>query len=170
MSAGLFTPVAPRQAHSRLSPSLTLERGETHIRAPRPRLVKGKSSFYTNNDTGIDTDGILKSGYASGELCELSPSPTPSPDVSKGFEIFQSSSRSPILTSFPMQRRSHSRQSSLSFQPNEDIVLQREAARRKRMRKAGSTGSCGAIPVLLGIMTICSVVILFAWVKIREHR
>lgn len=62
-----MTPTA-RQAHTKHSPSLTLERGEARLRSPKPIRTAERTSFYTNADTGIDFDGELKSGYRSGDL------------------------------------------------------------------------------------------------------
>jgi hypothetical protein len=45
-----------------------MERGEPLIRAPQPLRGYGRSSFYTNGDTGVDSDGELKSGFLTGDL------------------------------------------------------------------------------------------------------
>jgi len=64
----LFTPASNRHAHMKHSPSLTLERGETRLRSPKPIRVDERTSFYTNMDTGVDWDGELKSGFQSGDI------------------------------------------------------------------------------------------------------
>lgn len=59
----LFT---PKHARARLSPSVSLEKGEARLRAPSENYGTGRTRFHTNNDTGIDKDGVLKTGYLAG--------------------------------------------------------------------------------------------------------
>lgn len=64
----LLTPKPVQHAHARSSPSVSLERGEARLRAPSENYGMGRTGFHTNNDTGIDKDGVLKTGYLSGNL------------------------------------------------------------------------------------------------------
>lgn len=64
----LPTPKPVQHAHARSSPSVSLERGEARLRAPSENYGMGRTRFHTNNDTGIDKDGVLKTGYLTGNL------------------------------------------------------------------------------------------------------
>jgi hypothetical protein len=64
----LLTPKPVQHTHARSSPSVSLEKGEARLRAPSENYGMGRTGFHTNNDTGIDKDGILKTGYLSGKL------------------------------------------------------------------------------------------------------
>ncbi|PVG04215.1 hypothetical protein CPB86DRAFT_694073 [Serendipita vermifera] len=178
----LFTPASSRQSHVKHSPSLTLERGESHLRNPKPIRSVERTSFYTNLDTGIDLDGELKSGYASGDVQSLSPSPDASMGTFEQQQIAASttllsssqlynrrrSSTSPIPQAFAGQ--SHfvpiSRNTSRQAELNEQRA-RREVLRRKRMRQAGSTIHFGTISVLLIFMLICLLVIVAVYLKVR---
>jgi hypothetical protein len=61
-----------QHAHARSSPSVSLEKGEARLRAPSENYRIGRRRFHTNDDTGIDKGGVLKTGYLSGnpELVE----------------------------------------------------------------------------------------------------
>jgi len=64
----LLTLKRAQHAHARSSPSVSLERGEARLRAPSENYGMGRTRFHTNNNTGIDEDGVLKTGYLSGNL------------------------------------------------------------------------------------------------------
>ncbi|KAG8757277.1 hypothetical protein FRC14_002190 [Serendipita sp. 396] len=170
----LFTPAPSRQAHVKHSPSLTLERGLPQIRAPKPKKLKDGASFYTNADTGIDLDGVLKEGYVSGDLQSISPSPD---SARSSFEPIRRSSSflDPSASSTLHSRRSSAtghpyRPNNGQFSPVGPLVRQREERekeRRRRMRRAGGNVDCGTTSVLLVFMTICLVAILFIYFKVR---
>ncbi|CCA75713.1 hypothetical protein PIIN_09703 [Serendipita indica DSM 11827] len=174
----LFTPSDyTRQAHVKHSPSLTLERGETRLRPSRIGNQNERTSFYLNTDTGIDLDGELKSGYVSGDLRSITPSPD---SASTSFE--------PMLRAASLDPRSSvHRRSSSSLVPPFDgqphfrpisrsssaaglIQRQREEreiVRRQTMRRAGGNVYCGTIGALLSLMTVCLTVIILIYLKLR---
>jgi hypothetical protein len=174
-----FSPASNRQAHLKHSPSLTLELGTSRLRTTRSSK-NDSPSFHTNADTGVDLDGELKSGYASGDVqyvCDVKPiqishgfrSLSPLPDIdTESLPRRSMSLQSSPSTSFDQTHaRSLTRTPSFSGQWTQQQRIEREALRRKRMRQAGGTVDVGSTTVLIILMTLCLAVILLVYFHIR---
>lgn len=173
--AFIFTTPTSRQSHMKHSPSLTLERGESRLRSPKPLRTNERTSFYTNADTGIDFDGQLKSGYRSGDIQSLSPSPEATTHSFELSSMRQSSSGTLHLRPSPTSPIGHAFAGQPGFRPmsrnssfDADRELEeRETLRRRRMRKAGGNVYCGTVTALLAVMAVCLTVMLLVYLKIR---